>query len=309
MRLRTLLSQCILPIWLHSSRATPLEYRAASSQLFSNLFVFGDSYSTLHFSVSGTQPNASNPIGNPAFPGSTTSGGPNWVSDVTAVDNSSLVLSYDFAVAGATVDDDLVMAYLTTVPSFVQQVAEFEKYYDLSTGVYTSASAPSVQWSSNDTLFAAFFGINDIVNGYVFPNWTTTRPQVVDQYFAQAALLHSYGATNFVFFTIPPLWKTPKYVATNATAQAAIQNEVCLFNDLLHHGLKQFRSEYPGSKVWLLDTQPIFDKALDDPSAYGAADATCYNSNGLTCLWWNDFHPGQAIHGLVAQAVSELTGI
>lgn len=281
--------------------------------LTKNLFLHyysGDSYSTVGFSVTGAQPNTSNPIGNPAFPGDTTTNGLNWVSDASTVYNTSLVLSYDFAVAGATVDDDLVMAYLTTVPSFVQQVSEFGTYYAQGSGVYTASASSSVEWSSSNSLFTAWFGINDISNGYTFSNWTTTRPEVVSQYFTQADTLYStYGARNFLFFNIPPLWKTPKFLATNATAQAQMKDEVETFNTLLSEGFSTFKEGHSLATAVLLDTQPIFDIALNDPTAYGSANAECYDRDGTTCLWWNDFHPGQAIHKLIGQAVANATGI
>ncbi|KAH8680560.1 hypothetical protein BX600DRAFT_428553 [Xylariales sp. PMI_506] len=167
-----------------------------------------------------------------------------------------------------------------------------------------------VEWSSSGTLFAAWFGINDISNAYTLGNWTTTRPEVVDQYFDQADLLYSrYYARHFLFFTMPPLWKTPKFLARNATAQAQMQGEVETFNSLLSQRFETFQQTNSHATAILLDTQPIFDTALNNPTEYGAADAECYNKNGVTCLWWNDFHPGQAIHALIAQAVVNATGI
>lgn len=38
----------------------------------------------------------------------------------------------------------------------------------------------------------------------------------------------------------------------------------------------------------------------------GLQNAGCYNSNLVSCLWWNDYHPGQAIQSLVAESVSKL---
>jgi phospholipase/lecithinase/hemolysin len=58
--------------------------------------------------------------------------------------------------------------------------------------------------------------------------------------------------------------------------------------------------------VWTVNTTKVFNKALDNPTAYGAPNAVCYNSNGVSCLWWNDYHPGQAIQDLVAQSISGL---
>lgn len=61
--------------------------------------------------MGSTAPSAANPIGNPAFPGSTTSGGLNWVGNAIAVYNSTEVFAYDLAVTGATTDNDIVETY------------------------------------------------------------------------------------------------------------------------------------------------------------------------------------------------------
>lgn len=39
----------------------------------------GDSYTTIDYDVNGPPPSESNPLGNPPYPGHTTTGGPNWV--------------------------------------------------------------------------------------------------------------------------------------------------------------------------------------------------------------------------------------
>lgn len=43
---------------------------------------------------------------------------------------------------------------------------------------------------------------------------------------------------------------------------------------------------------------------LDDPQAWGAPDAHCINANGVSCLWWDTLHPGQAIQGQLGDAVA-----
>jgi len=46
---------------------------------------------------------------------------------------------------------------------------------------------------------------------------------------------------------------------------------------------------------------------VDNPTAFGAnsTGATCFDSDGSTCLWWNNYHPGLAIQKLVGAAVAE----
>jgi phospholipase/lecithinase/hemolysin len=193
------------------------------------------------------------------------------------------------------------------LPSLKTQVSYFQEYYGHPNSVYTNSTTTPVQWAANNSLFTVWFGINDILDGYLFSNWTETRLQVVDAYFNQSTLLHTLGGRGFIFFSVPPIWKAPLF--WNTTNQTIIENEVMTYNSLLVEGFTNFKAANPDSVAWLLDTTPIFDQAISNPTAYGAPDATCYSSNGISCLWWNDLHPGQAIHKLVAAAVARLTVI
>lgn len=259
----------------------------------------GDSYTANHFDAGGSQPNTTNPIGNPAYPGSTTSGGPNWIDYLVTEYNDSLALAYDFAIAGATVDSEIVPPYQSAVKSLVQQVSVFQKYYG-SGGVYEDV------WDFEDSLFTSWFGINDILRGYSPTNWSTVAPNITGRYFDQVQLLFDAGARSFVVFLVPPIQRSPSQV-TNETAANITAHAVNDFNELLETGLYGFRRNNANATVWLLNSTTIFDLALDNPSAYGATDATCYKSDGTTCLWWNDLHPGLAIHKLVAEGVKNLT--
>jgi phospholipase/lecithinase/hemolysin len=65
-------------------------------------------------------------------------------------------------------------------------------------------------------------------------------------------------------------------------------------------------SNHPDASAVVVDTEPEFEKALASPTSYGAGSngASCYNSDGKTCLWYNNYHPGMAIHKLVAGSVA-----
>lgn len=56
----------------------------------------------------------------------------------------------------------------------------------------------------------------------------------------------------------------------------------------------------------LLDTWAPFNKALENPTRYGAPNASCYNADGVSCLWFNDYHPGVEINRLVAAGAADL---
>jgi hypothetical protein len=90
--------------------------------------------------------------------GYTAVGGTNWIDEVTVKYNKSLVLTYNYAYGGATIDASLVTPYEPTVLSLTDQVNEF-----LSTVASKPATTP---WTSSDSLFSFWIGINDIGNSY-----------------------------------------------------------------------------------------------------------------------------------------------
>ncbi|PIL33756.1 hypothetical protein GSI_04381 [Ganoderma sinense ZZ0214-1] len=143
-------------------------------------FAFGDSYTSRGFNVSGTLPAPGNPFGNPAYPGATGVGA-NWLDFDTTVYNRTLILTYDYAAAGATINTTLVAPTLAT-RDFIQQVDEFE-----AGAAQRPTSAP---WTSFGALFSVWFGINDINNSYEEGGDRETFSDVLlDEYFAQVERL------------------------------------------------------------------------------------------------------------------------
>ncbi|GJE94718.1 hypothetical protein PsYK624_108890 [Phanerochaete sordida] len=122
-------------------------------------FSFGDSYTQTGFVDTDTLPAVGNPLGNPPFPGYTAVGGTNWIDEITVKYNNSLVLTYNYAYGGATIDASLVAPYEPTVLSLTDQVNDF-----LSSPVVSKpATAP---WTSANAMFSFWIGINDIGNSY-----------------------------------------------------------------------------------------------------------------------------------------------
>jgi hypothetical protein len=111
----------------------------------------GDSYSQTGFDPTLSLPSSSNPLGNPTFPGYTTSGGPNWIGYYITQYNSSPVYSYNFASGGATTDAKLVTPFASTVLSFVDQVNLYLK---------SSKTAGFTKWNAANSIFAVWIGVN-----------------------------------------------------------------------------------------------------------------------------------------------------
>jgi phospholipase/lecithinase/hemolysin len=76
------------------------------------------------------------------------------------------------------------------------------------------------------------------------------------------------------------------------------------YNDAIAARLATFEAANAGVTAKIVDTALPFNTAIENPTKYGAPNATCYNSDGVSCLWFNDYHPGVAVNKLVAEAVA-----
>ncbi|KAI0167653.1 hypothetical protein BJ166DRAFT_520377 [Pestalotiopsis sp. NC0098] len=261
---------------------------------------FGDSYSQTGFEINGTHPSAANPLGNPALPGYTASGGLDWVGFEVTEYNASLLLSYNLAYGGATVDASLVAPYADTVLSFVDQVGEFSQ---------SLASKPDwAPWTSDNALVGVWIGVNDIGNSFWLSNVTDVLDAVTTRYFELLQVTYDAGVRNFVLLTAPPTDQTPVMLENDASSEASLVSAISTYNDFVSSKLDTFKSSNSDVSAWLVNTSVPFYEAIDNPTAYGALNATCYNADGVSCLWFNDYHPGVAIQGLVAKAVAEAVG-
>jgi phospholipase/lecithinase/hemolysin len=272
--------------------------KAVSDKYFS-----GDSYSQTGFNITDNlpYPSASNPIGNPAFPGYTTTNGDNWIDYLITQYNNTLMLSYNFAYGGATTSAALVTPYESTVLSLINQVSIFSS---------TIASKPSyAPWTSSNALFAIWIGVNDVGNAWGDSNWSTLAPEIIAAYISQVQILYNAGARNFLILTVPPIQDTPLVSAEGTATQTQEGAAVVTYNNLLESAISSFKGSNSGTTTYVLDTSVPFLTAINNPTAYGAPNNSCYNSDGVSCLWWNNYHPGQAIHKLVAAAIAALVGI
>ncbi|KAM5537865.1 hypothetical protein V8D89_008341 [Ganoderma adspersum] len=258
-------------------------------------FAFGDSYTSRGFNVSGTLPAPGNPFGNPAYPGNTGVGA-NWIDFDTTVYNRTLILTYDFARAGATINGSLVAPTLTTF-DFITQVDHFE-----GGAAQRPATAP---WTSWDSLFSVWFGINDINNSYEKGGDREAFSDVLlDEYFAQIERLYDLGARNFLFINVPPIYRSPHILTRNATDQALQKTVVTDYNSKLASRAQSFASSHWGVRHRVWDSNSAFNVVLDDPTKYGFVDNTSFGQTGD--FWANDFHPSSNAHNIWAQDVAAL---
>lgn len=225
----------------------------------------GDSYTRTLFSISGTKPSADNPIGNPPFPGTTTDAGLNWIDYLVTAYNTSLTLSYNFAVGGSTVDNNVIPSITSGAKSLVEQTATFAA---------NLGPKPSyAPWTSSNTLFAIWFGINDIDLSYTYSDEGKLFTDIFDTYWKQLDIMYYYGGRNFALLTVPREFlnstmvdlvralidkpatnKSPKILARNSTVQATYTASIASWNALVKNIAAEFQSERSGTTVKVIDT-------------------------------------------------------
>lgn len=109
--------------------------------------------------------------------------------------NSSLVLAYNFAYGGATVDADIVTPYMPTVLSMEDQVNQF---------VSSLAKRPDyAPWKASNTLAGVWMGVNDVGNSHWAANVTDIMEASVTKYFELLQVLYDSGLRRFVLLSVP----------------------------------------------------------------------------------------------------------
>ncbi|KAF9070838.1 hypothetical protein BDP27DRAFT_1446714 [Rhodocollybia butyracea] len=268
-------------------------------------FSFGDSYTQTGFLDNEALPSVANPFGNPPFPGFTATGGPNWIDFDTTTHNNSLVFTYNYAFGGATIDANLVAPFEPTVLSVTDQVNQF---------LQTVASKPaSTPWTSENSLFSIWIGINDLGNSYFLSdNRTSFDTTLLDAEFAlvqQLVSTHSslfdVGARNFLFLNVPPTDRSPLMLAEPASAQAMLKANILDFNSQLVEFAENFKASNAGVTTLIWDSNTAFNTILDDPTAFGFIDAVSFGT-GPGFFWINTLHTTSPANVFWAEGVADV---
>ncbi|KAL5040939.1 hypothetical protein BDW71DRAFT_212625 [Aspergillus fruticulosus] len=269
-----------------------------------SLFSFGDSYTTTSFNASSTQPSPENPMGNPPLGSGTAADSTNWVGYLTTVYNDTTVLSYNYAVYGATVNNTLVPGVPHDLAYQVSRV--FEPNYCLSPESDTEVE-PRETWTPEAALFTVWIGINDI---YFLSQQTDPFkdiPSVLQSYFNLVDQLYGCGARDLVIFNVPPCDRSPHILALQPSDIQLYETVTKEFNRQLLDAVGHWQLANPDSTMSIYDAWTFFTEILDNPQGYGFVDSTCIGA-GKGCVWWDDFHPVSALHRLLAADVERFLG-
>ncbi|KAF9524984.1 hypothetical protein CPB83DRAFT_860362 [Crepidotus variabilis] len=239
-------------------------------------FSFGASSCQTGFNSTDTLPNEANPIGNPAFPGNTYSGGINWVGYLTSIYNNSVIFTYNYAIGGATINRTLVDPGPGR-KTLTEQVDEF-----LSEAGTEPSATP---WTSENALFSVYMGINDLQETYdLSGDRGAFSDLLLESYFAQAQRLYDIGARNFLLFNIAPTDRTPLMLNRSKSARATERAVIIEHNKRLLTRVNDFRNSTNSTLVAVYDIWTHFETMLNSPQTYGFKDATTFG-NGSDIFW------------------------
>nr|POF07104.1 acetylesterase [Quercus suber] len=282
------------------------------------VITFGDSYTTTGFDSSGVQPSFSNPLGNPVYPGQTSSNGPNWVDFLTTVHNQSVVRTANLAYGGATLDPDLKSANLPGTLSLREQIND--EYLP----IYSSHPS-TFDWKAGTTLFAIWIGINDVHDSD--PYDYQTLDIIFNMYQGLVEKLYGSGARNFLFINVPPLERAPNVVRGGPQEQRVHQANVDLWNKNLTMLADNLRESHVGVTTFLFDANKLFNEVIETPCSY--VESCPYQNTTWYCdyyifgtpdwytkfpecpypvdefFWLNDLHPTFRVHNVTAQEVAK----
>ncbi|KAJ4111500.1 hypothetical protein NW768_011854 [Fusarium equiseti] len=278
------------------------------------LFSFGDSWTKTGFETSGTQPSKNNRLGNPTYPGKTSSNGPNWIGYLTTTYNKSPFLTYNLAYSGAVVDTDIIRNNNNDLTRQVQE--RFLPKYKRDKAFHASTS-----------LFAIWMGINDVMKGDLY-NKPETLDKIFKTYSGEIAALYKAGARNFLLLTLPPLERAPRVTkkSDSATRIPRIAKAVSEWNSRVRSLQSSIQKNYSKSTVFVYDTYPLMMNVMKKPSTY--SETKIYKDTNGFCsaytkgtekpdtksseckyaanqyLWLNDLHPTDPFHKLLAKDIS-----
>ena len=96
-------------------------------------------------------------------------------------------------------------------------------------------------------------------------------------------------------------------IPQGTTATSLLASVIKDFNTKLLTYAASFKANNTGVTTWVWDSNTYFNTILNNPTAYGFADATSYGS-APTDFWGNNLHPSSYAHKFFGQQVGALLG-
>lgn len=167
-------------------------------------------------------------------------------------------------------------------------------------------------WSSRTTIFAIWFGTNDIIylnRSQSNSTSSETLDNVANAMFQKADDLYNHGARHFLFLYVPTIEKAPLNKDDSLSFATA---DTTYLNTQIKNLGKEFWNAHQDTNVLIYDTYMEFNYIMDNKEKYGIDNITdsCENSGNSNCgtsdenfFWHNDIHPSHRVHEVLANDI------
>ncbi|KAI4160366.1 MAG: hypothetical protein LQ342_005777 [Letrouitia transgressa] len=258
--------------------------------------------------------------------------GPNFVTYLTTLYNSSTITHHNFAFSGAKVDQKATATNSqgeSSTNDLVHQISgPFSKFANPSTSSSSLGAGNTTTWTPSSTLFLSFFGINDVYgdDAYESDDFTSTKLDAVfSSYQTSLSALYDSGARNFLVINLPPLDLTPQFNADDDTTKTeAVKTAIEAFNGRVPDLLDQLRGAHGDASWQWYDLHELFERTIEDQgeaemAEIGQAALTNVrersppggegNEGAEGYFWLNEIHPTRVVHQVLAKEIAgELGG-
>ncbi|KAL9036548.1 MAG: hypothetical protein Q9214_006086 [Letrouitia sp. 1 TL-2023] len=263
--------------------------------------------------------------------------GPNFVTYLTTLYNSSTITTHNFAFSGAKVDQTATATNSqgkSSTNDLVHQISgPFSKFANPPTTSWGAGNGTA--WTPSSTLFLSFFGINDVYtnDAYESPAFnSTTLDAVFSSYETSLSALYDAGARNFLVINLPPLDLSPQFNGAisggdgDATKTEAVRTAIEAFNGRVPDLLDQLRGAHADASWQWYDLHELFERTIEDqgqaemadigkPALTNVRDRSPPGSSGGNegaegYFWLNEIHPTRVVHQVLAKEIAgELGGV
>ncbi|OUL37587.1 hypothetical protein BV372_01080 [Nostoc sp. T09] len=279
------------------------QFHRSELQYFSNLYIFGDSYSDTGNAFNTTGGVLAAP---PNYHGRF-SNGLLWIDYLadslklslqTSTENSSSNQSINFAFGGATTGLEnlftAVIPDLPELPGLQQQIQS-----------YTSCLQQSQQSTDQNALYIIWAGTADyapFVNGV--PKYSDTITTIANISTAIKALIES-GARNILLVNVIDIGKTPLASEVNHITNSHLVSQVV---EKHNQSLKEIAYLFEDKiNLMLFDVKSVVDKAIAHPHKFAFTNTTqasslVEGSNPDEYVFWDQVHLTNKVNQLIANA-------
>ena len=139
---------------------------------------------------------------------------------------------------------------------------------DVQVGELLTSFLPSnsgIPWTSSNSLFTIWIGINDVRTIYSASNFTDIATKDLELAFNLTNSLYEAGARNFLFLDVPSIDRSPEYISVQSDVSSAIE----FWNNDLSTKVSAFAQNRTDAAAILYSSNAQFEHVLDNAQYLG----------------------------------------